>query len=121
LRDRASRELLEHPEPRVCLLLAGQLSNRHDASAEVAASLLRKIGPPAESYVWPALLASDAKAQARACEVLRAIGTSHSIPYLEQLSENANLANVARSAVLEIAAAKRPPVEAPAEASDVEP
>jgi hypothetical protein len=115
LRDRTGRELADHPEPRVCLLLARQLGNRHEQSADHAASLLVQLGPVAESYVWPTLLASDAKAQRRACDVLRAIGTSRSVPYLEQLADSDQLGNVAKSAVLEIAAAKRTPVEPAAE------
>ncbi len=111
LRDRASRALIAHPEPRVCLLFAKQLSNRHDDSAELAASHLKKIGPVAESFVWPTLLSDDAKAQKRACEVLRAIGTSKTIPYLEQLAESGSVGNQAKSAMLDIKAAGRESVD----------
>jgi hypothetical protein len=78
----------------------------------VAASL-KKAGPVAEKFLWPALDGSDRSLNIAACEVLAKIGTQQSLSHLKRLAElsDPGRRGAARAAISEIVAANRRPVD----------
>jgi HEAT repeat protein len=118
IREQIARILIQKPTPEVCQLFASQLSNSHELVANEAIDHLEKIGPVSESYVWPVLAIGGVDGKQRACRALSLMGTELSLPYLEELLDDATLGTVAKKATDNIQTAGRVPVPVDEETTD---
>ena len=104
-------QLVSTVHSRRTLELLGDAFRDFPIGQSKATPLLRKIGPAAESYVWPALQDQSSITVRRSLELLEEIGTQKSIPVIKGLSLSRSLQRDAERVIEKIRRSGRQPTQ----------